>query len=250
MILNSKIIEWGLWEKTEEYKKTITVAKNIIRKALRETTKNYGISYSGGKDSTVLLHMVKLICPDCPVIIQCDDCDWPEKLPYVESILRDYSNVHYVYPKESVLNYIKSLEDKTESICSQTHELTRDFFLNPIFDKYKELDLDGVFLGLRKEESYGRKMNAITHGHTYFNKSKNIWVSQPIAYLKVKDVFAYLVSNNIPINPCYFKNRFKPPEEIRLSWAVPTPTGLSRGEMEHIRYYYPKYFKLVKSWFS
>jgi hypothetical protein len=59
-------------------------------------------------------------------------------------------------------------------------------------------------------------------------------------------VFAYLVENDVEINPCYFHNRFWRPEEIRLSWAIPTPTSVRYGYVEHLRHYYPEQFRKIR----
>jgi 3'-phosphoadenosine 5'-phosphosulfate sulfotransferase (PAPS reductase)/FAD synthetase len=55
-----------LWSETEEYQRRILEAQKVIRKALNQYNSPY-LSYSGGKDSTVMLYMVLQQKPDLTV---------------------------------------------------------------------------------------------------------------------------------------------------------------------------------------
>lgn len=238
----AKMQEWRLYSQTYEYKKTLKSAITITQMA-KDSGKKYAVFWSGGKDSTVMTHLVKSLWKECEVVTQFDDCDWPEKKPYIVSVANKFNwVVNEVCPDFSVWEYVKKCKLDIENLCSKKHNLTQESFLKPLDEMKKQLECIGSFIGLRKMESNARNRNYKFHGHTYTVKSGET-ICMPLTHLDAKDVFAYLVSNDIEINPCYLKNSFKSPEEIRLSWALPTMSGISRGELEHMRMYYPEHFR-------
>lgn len=239
----AKMQEWRLYSQTYEYKKTLKSAITITQMA-KDSGQKYAIFWSGGKDSTVMTHLVKSIWKECEIVSQFDDCDWPETKPYIVSVATKLDwFVHEVYPNFSVWEYVqKKCKLGIEDLCAKTHRLTQEAFLKPLDEVKQQLGCTGSFLGLRRLESNARKKNYKFHGHTYTTKSGET-ICMPLIHFDAKDVFAYLVSNDIEINPCYLQNRFKSPEEIRLTWALPTVMGIGTGDLEHMRMYYPDHFR-------
>ncbi|MHA1601791.1 MAG: phosphoadenosine phosphosulfate reductase family protein [Promethearchaeota archaeon] len=243
--LKNKILEWKLYSKTNFYKKKVKIAIKNIQKA-KDLNLKFSISWSGGKDSTAMTHLIKMVWPECPITSQIDDCDWPETLPYMKRLAEKYDwKIHFVKPDFKIWDVINKIDLTSDNFCSQNHWLTKEGFLKPLWNKYKELDCKGVFLGLRAEESGARKRNFLYRQFLY-QKKNGQWTCIPIAMWNIRDVYGYLTANNIEINPCYFKNRFRQPEDIRLAWALPSAYGIGQGDLEHIKYYYPKYFEKLR----
>jgi len=243
-VLREHELAWSLRGKMPSFRWLVNQTIGYIEEAL--TTTSFLVSWSAGKDSTALVHLILSVAPTTPIIIQFDDCDWPEKEPYADRIVTALGwTVHKVRPDFSTWGMAQKLRLGDEEICSQGHRLTRDGFLKPLIAKRHELGCNGVFLGLRMEESKVRKRNLESRGHLYQLKDSS-WRSNPLWKWRTEDVFAYLIINKIEINPCYFHNRFLTPEKIRLSWALPTPLGLATGTVEHIRYYYPEQFRRLR----
>ena len=239
------IESWKLRVKLKAYKRHVEHSKEVIRRSLDSGVK-FALSWSGGKDSTAMVHLVRSIAPDISIITQFDDCDWPEKRPYIERICKAQGwQIYEVWPEISVWDAITGVDLTGEVICDQGHWITRDAFIKPLEQKRKLLGCDGVFWGLRAQESNARGMNAAVNGELYQLKSGQ-WRCCPLAWWTVQDVFAYLIEHGVEINPCYFNNRFKSPEEIRLAWALPTPIGIGRGDMEHIKAYYPEQYRRLQ----
>lgn len=237
-------LEWILRAKTQHYKKNLDRAI----KSIEEAQKYSGvISWSTGKDSTVVAHLVKKINPSTPIIIQCDDCDWPEKKEYMKEVAQQQNwEYHVVEPSFSVWDAVKDSDIGVEAYCSSSHDLTKYAFIKPLVEKQKELGANLVYMGLRAEEGFARKMNYLKRGELYKCQYDSFWHCCPIGAWTTLDVFAYLAENNVLINPCYFHNRLKQPEEIRLSWAIPTPRGYGEGETEHMRLYYRKQYERLR----
>jgi 3'-phosphoadenosine 5'-phosphosulfate sulfotransferase (PAPS reductase)/FAD synthetase len=240
-----KIMQWRLHANSDEYRKHIAHSRKIIHHA-HEKGKCV-LSWSAGKDSTAMTHLVKSIYPETPIIIQFDDCDWPEKREYVKRVSNRHGWKYYlVEPNFSVWENSLKYNIGFDYICATNHEFTKNTFLSLLNTKQKEIGCSVVFMGLRSQESHARSFNLKNRGELYQLKNKE-WRCCPIGAWKVEDVFAYLIENDIEINPCYFHNRFKQPEDIRLCWALPMPAGITKGDLEHIRFYYPSQFQRLRS---
>lgn len=242
--MDGDVIRWKIRAKTAEHKRKIERSISIIQKS--NSAEKMVISWSAGKDSTAMAHLIISIFPETPIMIQFDDCDWPSKRGYVDRIIESQKwKVNFVEPDFSVWDKMKDGDIQNEHFCAQSHSLTKESFLKPLKAMQEKLCCDGVYIGLRSDESKNRKIHLKTRGEFYRLKSGE-WRCCPIASWTAEDVFAYLIKNSIEINPCYLNNKFLPPEKIRISWAIPTPESFSRGDMEHIRFYYQKQYQRLK----
>lgn len=237
-------LRWKLRAKTREHRRCVGYAENAIHEAQRVA--KFAVSWSGGKDSTALTHLVKELYPEVPIVIQFDDCDWPEKEAYVERVCASQGwKIHRVEPDFSVWDRMKRGRIGEEEFCAKSHDLTKEAFLVPLAAKQCELKCNGVYLGLRVEESKARAKYLRSRKELHQLTSRE-WRCCPLASWTAEDVFAYLVVHGVEINPHYLHNRFLKPEEVRISWAVPTPSSLSHGELEHYRHYYPEQFRKLR----
>ncbi len=244
MIRSADVTKWRLWSLRREHRQAVDGAKKILETALALPCR-FVASWSGGKDSTAMTHLIRALAPETQVMVQFDDCDWPEKEPYINRIAERFGWEYVrVQPDFSVFEAAVKYGLGTEHICAQAHPLTRDAFIAPLEAKRKELGCEGVYLGLRAQESRARRMNAYTRGPLY-QKQDGTHVCLPLVRWSALDVFAYLVGNEIEINPCYLNNKFCAPEEVRISWALPTP-GTHMESREHIRHYYPEQFRKLR----
>lgn len=86
------------------------IQKVILTKArIREWVEEYGedgvyVSFSGGKDSTVLLHLVRSIYPNLQAVF----CDTGLELPEIREFVRTFDNVEWLKPKKT---FVKVIED-------------------------------------------------------------------------------------------------------------------------------------------
>lgn len=235
MMKKNKLIEWKLWSWQDEFGRKVESAWATVRRAISHTHIKYAIYWSGGKDSTALTHIVKSLFPKTPIITQFDDCDWPEKESYIDRVAKKRGwEVNKVRPDFSVSEAMKKYDLLQDDICSLTHWMTQNAFIKPLNDFAYSKGWHGKFLGLRIEESRTRKINIYSRGYVYPNNNGDV-MALPLASWTAKDVFAYLVSRKIEINPHYLNNRFKEPEDIRLAWAIPSQKEY--GDKEQTRYY-------------
>ena len=106
----------------------IKVAKSKLR--IQEWVDYYGkenvyISFSGGKDSTVLLYLVREVCEDIPALFVDTGLEFPELKEFVKS----FSNVEIIKLKEKSLNSITLLI----SMCHLFYTIKKAITVHGIF---------------------------------------------------------------------------------------------------------------------
>jgi 3'-phosphoadenosine 5'-phosphosulfate sulfotransferase (PAPS reductase)/FAD synthetase len=105
-----------------------------------------------------------------------------------------------------------------------------------------EYEINAVILGLRVEESRGRRINYFLRGDEYYNRREKNVVLQPLGLWSVKDVFFYMALENIPKHPVYNKlKKFKEKKQIRLNTPL-TLDFTSEGDIGILKHVYPKTF--------
>lgn len=73
----------------------IQISQARIIEWYQKNNGNVVVSFSGGKDSTVLLHMVRTIYPDVPAVFSNTGLEYPE----IQRFVRSFPNVTIVAPK-------------------------------------------------------------------------------------------------------------------------------------------------------
>lgn len=231
--------KYQLWARMPTHKNRVDRAKSVIQEALEKGISWY-VACSAGKDSTVLAHMVNLLSPGIEIWSEKDCFDFPGEKEYLQELAATYNwKLNIVTPEADLHEAAKKI-DVCEDLHSRGTEFSDNFFYRLITEQEKRFD--GVFLGLRAEESNGRTRNFKTRGHTYQRKNYK-WTCNPLSTWKTDDVFAYLVGNEIPILPVYFNTKFVDgdPGKIRKSWYLPSARS-AEGHCVWLKYYYPDLF--------
>lgn len=107
---------------------------------------------------------------------------------------------------------------------------------------------DGSFVGLRADESRGRSWYARAWGTVHRSAKDGTYQVCPLLGWSAMDVYAYLVSRDLPIHP-YYQAAYEiaggatDPGRLRVDLAI-TPSGIAaRGGMALIRRVYPEHFR-------
>jgi len=176
------------WYKVGGCEIRVEQAKSIIRKALEQFRKPY-VAFSGGKDSTCLLHLVLQQEPNITVV------HWdfgPYKMPreienqIIENARRLGARDVRVYTS-----------DEYQKGRNASKVFERNFF-SSVIPELASKGYDCAFVGLRKEESCGRK-NRINANRS-LGPIKEVW---PIQDWSWRDVWAYIFVNNLPYPEIY-----------------------------------------------
>ena len=225
--------QYPLWMKVEK-------TKRRIREWYEYWDGEVYVSYSGGKDSTVLLHIARQVYPDIPAVFCNTGVEYPEVLKLVKQqsnlvILRPKKPFHkvikeYGYPVISkevahkigivqrngkdckTARYFDSTIDNLKyDCCHYSYLLDAPFKISdrccyylkeqPV-TQYERQTGNHPILGLMASESQRRERAYIGNGGcNAFNNSRPI--STPIGFWTEQDVFQYIVENNIKIPTVY-----------------------------------------------
>lgn len=215
-------------------------AHERIEAALAQLTRP-SLAFSAGKDSTVLLHMLRQHKPDIHVIYGNTGIEFPECVKFAKW-LRDewHLNYHEARPEPGknfwwvVENYGWPLLGKTFGVGGVAHKSSREKFFDdleargeltgdyaiqaevpissacctflkerPSTKLQKQLGVDGVFLGILASESRRRMFNFLQYGEWYYPKSQKVWKSHPLAIWTDADIWAYIRRFNVPYASLY-----------------------------------------------
>lgn len=166
-----------LYAKLKQYKALVNKTYGFIRWALERVDNPY-VACSFGKDSAVMLHLVLQHAQNIPVRF----ITWKNETEHID-------------------NYNEVIEQWGNINLTQV-EFSRTSLSESRTDRYDTKGYDSYFIGLRKQESTGRRITLKTHGMFYKNKADMIRIS-PLADWKNEDIAAYMFSNELPILNSY-----------------------------------------------
>jgi len=93
-----------LWELRQMQSLPLSAKVTMTQNRIREWINEYGsdgvyVSFSGGKDSTVLLHIVRSIDPDIPALFVDTGLEYPEIRQHVRRLKDEWGNIEIVRPE-------------------------------------------------------------------------------------------------------------------------------------------------------
>jgi len=155
------------------------------------------ISFSGGKDSLVVLHRLLQKDPSLPVVFVDTTISLPENLEYVKDLADEWGFDLKIYrpPKD----FFTLLSEKRLWPRRNTRWCYTELKMKAFQKAVRELGLDGFYTGLRKEESRFRMDRPIK----YWNAKARYWLVNSIIDWTENQVQAYIRKHNLPVNPCY-----------------------------------------------
>lgn len=238
-----------LYSRLETHRRKVRRALELIESALKEEPRSY-VSWSGGKDSNALLHLVRQVEPQIPIVHVRTDIEYPDCVEFVDWFIQQYGlNVTIITPP-SAWQVLVEEGGPFGQVNVATSRIDRECFFEPIAREVEAKGYRQVFLGLRAEESRARAWNVRAHGTRYYHKGRGLWTCLPLASWTAKDVFAYHVAHDIPISPIYSRTFMHPdPERIREGWWTTGDKAAQHGMLGWLRYHYPELWrKLKETW--
>jgi len=174
------------------------------------------LGWSGGKCSTIVLHMALKLKPDIKVIFTNTGVEFPENVKYVRKVTNLWNvNLTELKPDTSFWKIVEEYgfpqiqsksyrqkrqswnknQDKKPMCCFLLKELKRFAF-------YKEHNITGDIGGLRACESRTRAIHIGRMGMIYYVK-RGMVTYHPIALWNKRKCEKYLEDNKIPFNETY-----------------------------------------------
>ncbi len=182
-----------------------------------------GVSFSGGKDSTVLLDLVRRVQPGCRVAFFDSGCEYPWTYDlvahYGAEVVKPQMSLPQMCRHGGYWGYEQPVDPEAE------FDFMGFLVVEPAVRFAILHDLTVSAIGLRAEESAGRRLNLHKRGELYFVKERQMWHLCPLAHWKHADIWAYLASRDLRYNEVYDRMAaFGIPRE---AWRVSTLLGLS-----------------------
>lgn len=248
---------WAQWEraslahaKTDRHRRRIDRAKVNIDKFLEVSSQPY-LAFSGGKDSCAMLALAVENGYYGPVMWLSGDLDYPGEGDHVQQ----WSHVVGL-----PIDIVRTPGSTIEMLRAQAHEILLDEddklrndpinaaqFFAPIEAYKSQHGCDGVLLGLRAEESKGRRWNRAKRSPVYYATSRREWVGQPICDWQGIDVYAYVLSRGLPLFNVYQCVRYhETPDRVRMDGWYPG-VHAQRGATIWLKSYYPSLFNRLCS---
>lgn len=232
------------------------------------------VSWSGGKDSTAMTHLVTVEAGArdvVDVVSEKDDLDFPGEREYVEGLAAAWgARLEVLTPPVSPSQWIADAAARGEvrtfdDIRSRRAGLSKACFYGLMEENDRGRTL--TMLGLRREESNDRNRVAMhacmaardrrqsgeagpRSGLTYWHKGVGAWRCLPVAEFKALEVYAYLATRDIdplPVYRCVALMHADNPGLIRKSWWLPGEQT-ANGQVAWLKRYYPSLYRRLCGW--
>lgn len=216
------------------YARRVQMAEQRVAEWLARCEHPY-IAVSSGKDSTVILDLVRRARPQTPAVYFDAGCSFPDTHVWLDAT----ENVTRFATDEPLLDTLE--RHGLEGGAPLERATMQSTVWGPIKRLVAEHHFDGVCYGLRAEESRARRLNAWTRGAIFQYKRDGLWACQPIFDWRYTDVWAYIVSRSLPYCGVYDRMWDMPEADQRLSyWAGETKRR--HGRYAWLRRNYPALF--------
>lgn len=184
-----------VWAKMIQYKRKVHDTFQNVSEML-SISKNPYVAFSCGKDSSVLADIVLSINPS----VKCRFVSSGETriVHNVDDVIQYFVDKYHADIEEINIDRVFSEEWKDATFDEQRKAGRSDI------QRIDNSLYDGVFMGLRKSESRGRKISLSVHRkndlplNMYKYAERDFYRMCPLADWKTEDIGAYLLTNKIP----------------------------------------------------
>lgn len=186
-----------VWAQLGKYKRRVDVGLDAVRRATE--LGRIGVAFSGGKDSTVLAHLVRVVAPDAPIAF----FDSGDELPGTLEMVR-HVGAETIAPRltmREMARYSGWWEYAHPVDAGCAFDAKRILIGEPAETFVVRRGLRVIAHGVRAEESGARARHA-SRGELYRGADRT-WVCMPLLRWSLEDVWAYIASNGLQYHEAY-----------------------------------------------
>ena len=183
----------------------LAISQVIIQRQLGDLAHNVAVAFSGGKDSLVVLSLVRQYYSDVPVLFNNTGVEWPETIRYVRELRKSWDlDLIEARPSRTFWNCVEEYgwpggSKRGKNLAPCCYWLKEKPFTRAI----KDNDWLGYFTGTTAVESYARMFNARDRGTCYRLKHEGVIKINPILWWTPADVWSYIDDQGLAYNSLY-----------------------------------------------
>lgn len=219
------------------YRRRVERARQVVAEALEKMARPY-VAFSAGKDSSVVLHLVRSVAPETPAVFSDDEWQFPE----TEELVRATPNCYRVAGEAWHAEWFTSWQDGPRQLPADAIWVGGRNSGPQEFARRQRYD--GVFIGLRADENGYRRAHLRRYGLLFFSRKDGLWHANPIGWWRLEDVWGYILEYQVPYNRAYDR-MFEagiPPERQRVGpFAVERAIGW--GQIAILRRVWPELYE-------
>lgn len=213
-----------VWSRTKSFSEREKTALGVVE-SLSEVGR-FGVSFSGGKDSTVALHLVRRVHDDAPAALFDSGAEMASTLRLAEEL-----TVEVLQPRMTMVEMGRyagwwGYPDPVDREADFDAKLV--LIQEPSEAFIVRERLAGVVYGLRSQESSGRARHGRARGPLW-QSSDGTWYCQPLIHWDHRDVWAYIAKHSLAYNAAY--DRMAEAGIPREHWRVSGLLGERGGGM-------------------
>jgi len=163
------------------------------------------VAFSGGKDSTVALHIAWQLQPDILVVFNNTGVEYPETVTFVKELAEKWNlNLVVTHPEKTYWDIVKAKgydtgkRKKHNDCCYWVKE-------KPMRQLVKQLGIKAEITGITAVENRMRMFNARDYGWCFYSKKNKTQRIHPLMWWTPGEVWDYINVMNLPRNPVYDK---------------------------------------------
>lgn len=218
------------------------------------------VACSFGRDSMVVLHMVKSLCDeigkDYKIIWNDTGVEYPEQYKFNKMIIEKWDlSSHLIVAKSEDWTFwkikdtygmpIAPRDSRNREMQKATQSCCYHLKKQPTKKALKEFKgVDILYLtGLTAQESMNRKASAKRYGEYFYSKSWHHQKCHPILWWNDDEIDNYIKDNEVPMCDIYNYTDI-PKYKIRNGcWCCPQAWKFGKGKW--LKKYYPKLYKYL-----
>lgn len=181
--------------KTKDFTWKVKEAQKVLKAAFDKWPKDIALAWTGGKDSTVLLNMIRELNNGkvpCPVMFIDHSLHFPETIEFAEKLAKDWNlDLITVKPRKALAKLAK------EKNPEKRGEISRMGKIEAVDKAVKTYGWRALVVGIRWDEHSARA------SEQYLSKRENHWRVHPILHFTEKDIWNYIKKLGVPYNPLY-----------------------------------------------